>query len=127
MPIKPENRARYPANWTAIRQRILERATHRCEQCGVKNHAFGYRNAHGRFVDCGDAYEAESMAAFHGARALQIVLTIAHLDHTPEHCEDDNLRALCQRCHLHYDAHHHAHNAFFTRRARKRNLELFEL
>ena len=35
-----------------------------------------------------------------------IVLTIAHLDHTPENCSDDNLKALCQRCHNRYDAEH---------------------
>lgn len=30
MPIKPENKARYPADWKAIRARILERAGDRC-------------------------------------------------------------------------------------------------
>lgn len=44
-----------------------------------------------------------------------MVLTIAHLDHIPEHCSDDNLRALCQKCHLTYDAKHHAENARKTR------------
>ena len=33
-------------------------------------------------------------------------VTIAHLDHIPEHCNPDNLRALCQRCHNRYDAEH---------------------
>jgi hypothetical protein len=37
-----------------------------------------------------------------------VVLTVAHLDHMPEHCDDDNLMAMCQRCHLSYDADHHA-------------------
>lgn len=36
-----------------------------------------------------------------------VVLTVAHLDHTPENCADDNLEAMCQRCHLRYDRHHH--------------------
>ena len=36
----------------------------------------------------------------------RIVLTVAHLDHTPENCSLDNLRALCQRCHNRYDAEH---------------------
>ena len=35
-----------------------------------------------------------------------VVLTIAHLDHIQEHCDPDNLRALCQRCHNRYDAEH---------------------
>ena len=38
---------------------------------------------------------------------------------------DENLRALCQRCHLRYDAKHHAKNAARTRRTLKRNGELF--
>lgn len=33
-----------------------------------------------------------------------IVLTTAHLDHRPENCADDNLKALCQQCHNRYDA-----------------------
>lgn len=28
------------------------------------------------------------------------ILTVDHLDHDPSNCVDDNLMALCQRCHL---------------------------
>jgi hypothetical protein len=35
--------------------------------------------------------------------------------------------AMCQRCHLSYDAHRHAHNARQTRRRRKAAGELFEV
>ena len=89
MPIKPENRRRYPANWKEIRAEILKRAENKCEFCGIENYAVR-----------------------DGSR---IVLTIAHLDHTPEHNSTDNLRALCQRCHNRYDAKHRAE----TRRKRK--------
>ena len=41
-------------------------------------------------------------------KTVKVVLTIAHLDHTPEHCEPENLRALCQACHNRYDAKHRA-------------------
>jgi len=37
-----------------------------------------------------------------------VVLTVAHLDHTPENCDEANLKAMCQRCHLAYDGPHHA-------------------
>lgn len=37
-------------------------------------------------------------------RIVRIVLTVAHLDHQPENVGDDNLAALCQRCHNRYDA-----------------------
>jgi hypothetical protein len=57
--------------------------------------------------------------------SVKIVLTIAHLDHVPEHCDDDNLKAMCQKCHLKYDAEHHAKNAAATRRARKAIGDLF--
>ena len=38
------------------------------------------------------------------SRWIVIVLTIAHLDHVPENCADENLAALCQRCHNWHDA-----------------------
>jgi hypothetical protein len=44
-----------------------------------------------------------------------VVLTVAHLDHTPEHCDPANLRGICQRCHLAYDVDHHAATAARTR------------
>lgn len=51
----------------------------------------------------------------HPVTGSQVVLTVAHLDHTPENCSDDNLRAMCQRCHLAYDKGHHER----SRRRRK--------
>jgi hypothetical protein len=36
--------------------------------------------------------------------AIKIVLTVAHLNHMPEDCRDENLLHLCQRCHNRYDA-----------------------
>jgi len=48
----------------------------------------------------------------HGAPAFgtgsKVVLTVAHLDHVPEHNERSNLMVACQGCHLHYDREHHA-------------------
>lgn len=37
MPIKPENRARYPKNWPEIRAVILNRSSNRCEKCKAPN------------------------------------------------------------------------------------------
>lgn len=95
MPIKPENKNRYPANWKAIRESILIRAHNCCEFCGVKNHTYRLNEKTGKMA--------------------RIVLTIAHLDHTPENCDPENLRALCQRCHNRYDAEH-------RKETRKRNI-----
>jgi 5-methylcytosine-specific restriction endonuclease McrA len=137
MPIKPENRSRYPANWKEIRAVILTRAGNCCEQCKVPNGTRVARGA-GRFVDtfmtddaevyCADTGESLGrvrMSDYEVKNMVDIVLTIAHLDHTPENCDPDNLRALCQRCHLRYDAAHHAETARNTRRERLAVADLF--
>lgn len=48
----------------------------------------------------------------HPETGSRVVLTIAHLDHTPENCDPENLRAMCQACHLAYDAEHHAEQRY---------------
>lgn len=136
MPIKPENRARYPADWKQIRASILERAGNCCEQCKAPNRTIVAR---GEGKDAGtyqnsdaEVYSAEDgaylglcrMSEYEVGRMTEIVLTIAHLDHTPENCDPANLKALCQRCHLAYDAEHHKATAQATRRARSGNMEL---
>jgi hypothetical protein len=111
MPIRPENRARYPKNWTEIVARIRERSGNRCEchgECGRPAYHIG---ADGR---CVNAHRGEAV----GTGSL-VILTTAHLDHVPEHCDDDNLRHMCQGCHLHYDREHHAQTAARTRREGK--------
>lgn len=122
MPIKPENKHRYPSTWREIRAAILDRAGHRCEQCGVPNYTYRPRK---RDVWTDDLGQAETWA-MDGERISRIVLTIAHLDHTPEHNDPDNLRALCQRCHLAYDADHHQRTAYKTRRTKKATGDLFD-
>lgn len=128
MPIKPENLARYPKDWKQIRQRILERAGNCCEgspafpDCRIPNGWFR-NNTTGETTK--NAWDTESWCLVDGDSVTLIVLTIAHLDHTPEHCDDDNLRAWCQRCHLTYDAKLHAANLYATRRKNKAISDLF--
>jgi hypothetical protein len=43
-------------------------------------------------------------------RWVGIVLTTAHLDHDPANNADDNLKLLCQWCHLNYDGPHHKYS-----------------
>jgi hypothetical protein len=107
MPIRPENKARYPKDWKAISARIRERAGQRCEcegECGRGTHWGRCPNLNGE-----PAYGTGS----------KVVLTTAHLNHTPEDCSDANLKAMCQGCHLHYDREHHAETAYRTRREGK--------
>ncbi len=141
MPIKPENAARYPKDWKQIRDRIVHRARNRCEFCGIANGALGARNGAGKWLSAepmgekglrlewpkpGDiAWCSNDHFGRMRTKIVRIVLTVAHLDHTPENCADDNLKALCQRCHLTYDAKHHAQNAAETRRKGKAAGDMF--
>lgn len=106
MPIRPENRDRYPHDWKQISERIrFERAQGQCEcqgECRRGTHTGRCPNRHGH-----PAYGTGS----------KVILTVAHRDHTPENCADDNLRAMCQGCHLHYDIEHHMQTAQQTRTA----------
>lgn len=114
MPIRPENMHRYPQNWREIAARIKERSEYQCEcegECGRGTHVGRCPNVHG-----GRAYGTGS----------QVILTTAHLDHTPENCADSNLKAMCQGCHLHYDREHHAQTSYQTRRSGKAVRDLFE-
>lgn len=131
MPIKPENRDRYPANWRELRAKVLDRAGHRCEWpgCGAHNYAAGYWDRDG-FVMIATRITAVDprttlQLAARGHKLIRIVLTIAHLDHVPEHCDLDNLRAWCQRHHLAYDAEHHRTTAYMTRKTRAATPDLF--
>lgn len=140
-PIRPENADRYPANWNEIRERIKARAKNCCEFCGVANWAIGGRDRDGRFHPAYAAGEAPDVRVMpkhgedawcgaggpeHFLRVFRIVCTVAHLDHVPEHCDDENLRFLCQRCHLVYDKKHHAETAYQTRRDGKAAADLFD-
>lgn len=195
MPIKKENRAKYPDNWADLREQVLERAGHRCEgwievssgvdgwapagtrkrfgsdgkvhlplphlgcpergvfsvwpptskrvqyrvriPCALPNHWWVCRHAKRPHLvryfgrDEAEAYEqarANIARTLHhhgyseGYRAIdswrdpiQIVLTIAHVDHDPTHNDLSNLRALCQRCHNVWDAPHRDRNRAASR------------
>lgn len=130
MPIRPEFRHLYGHEWReVVRPRILARAGDRCEQCAVPNHIevtrvggwwlewvlnwtrgakFYWHNERGEIRKYGDAPDV-------AARQVRIVLTVAHLNHVAGDDRDENLKALCQWCHLNYDLGHHHE----TRAARK--------
>jgi 5-methylcytosine-specific restriction endonuclease McrA len=99
----PINYKKYPPNWKELRAAVLERANNKCEFCGVENYSTGVREADGTFTQIeGMALEA---AELDGEKVIQIVLTVAHLDHDEENHNVtlERLAALCQRCHLNYD------------------------
>jgi len=123
MPTRKSERARYPVDWPLISLRIRrERAGGRCEcvgECGTDHRAELDDNPTAEAIDLDDPLLIELFGPdLNRCQAVQrrphpvtgslVILTVAHLDHTPEHCDDANLRAMCQRCHLRYDAPHHA-------------------
>lgn len=95
----------YPSNWHAISRRIrFGRAEGHCEWCGAEN------------------YEP------HPDTGSIVILTVAHLgiakpDGAPGRKDDlhdvreDNLAALCQRCHLNFDRDDHLRRRMLNRRA----------
>lgn len=98
MPIRPEYRALYPADWRDVSLSIREtRAGWRCE-----------------WMDC-----AARHGEAHPLTGSRVVLTVMHLDHDPTNNEPENLRAACQRCHNRYDMAHRRANA-----ARRRDCQM---
>lgn len=102
----PFRRERYPADWAAISLRIRARGGWRCEWCGAEN---GKPNP---------------------ATGSRVMLTVAHLGTVRDDgtagdkrdkmdVRDENLAALCQRCHLRYDIGEHTVNAAATRRRKR--------
>jgi hypothetical protein len=76
---------RYPQNWKQIAFNKKESVGWRCEFCGKQCRKPG------------EAFDTHKRT-----------LTVAHLNHTPEDLNPENLKALCAPCHLKYDARHHA-------------------
>ena len=113
----PFDRSKYPKDWPAISRRIRARSGGRCEcmgECGLHRTTPGPRRC--------TELNGEPAKFARG----RVVLTVAHLNHDPQDCRDENLRALCQRCHLRYDSQLHQKHARATRRSRLAAGELFE-
>ena len=108
MPIRPENRARYPADWKEISKSVREAAGNCCEGSPL-------------YPDC-----RTENGQPHPVTGSIVVLTVAHLDHQPENCERDNLKAWCQRCHNAYDAPMRREGILQRRRAGLAIRDLFE-
>lgn len=118
----PIDYSRYPPNWKSeIVPRIIERAGNSCEKCGVENKAklwsvpimirdkSKYKVKRIWVSSSHDMERLKSIALSSNdcqIKQVKVVLTIAHLDHDELNHDvtDDRLSALCQQCHLNYDA-----------------------
>ena len=100
MPIRPEEKARYPKDWkTVVVPRIRARSGNRCEcrgECGQPHYSSGIPGDADR---CGK-WNHMPIDDIDGPK---IVLTVMHLNHQPEDCRDENLLHGCQGCHNRYD------------------------
>jgi hypothetical protein len=124
------DRSRYPKNWNKISRQIREAAGQRCEQCGAPNYAAVARNEDGT-PHVLSATEIEILNTAGDEDCItRIVLTVAHIGapkpdgspgdkHDKMDCRRENLRALCQRCHLALDLDDHIRHAAATRRRKR--------
>jgi hypothetical protein len=115
-PKMPIDYSLYPKDWTAISLSIRHRAGYICEctgECGTHH----------------DKCQATNGQA-HPITRSKVILTVAHLgtplpDGTPGSKHDkmdvrpENLKAMCQRCHLLFDLDDHIQHARNTRNARR--------
>lgn len=98
MPIRPENRTRYPKDWkTAIVPAVRQRSANRCEcqgQCGIRHSG---KNARGRCT--------AKNGKPHPDTGAKVVLTVAHKHGEPLESRDiTGMFHACQKCHNRYDA-----------------------
>ena len=76
----PVDWSKYPPNWKEIATAIKDAAGWRCEDCGKQC----------RFP--GEPFDTHRRT-----------LTVAHINHVEMDCADENLVALCPKCHFAYD------------------------
>lgn len=114
----PIDLSRYPVNWREISHEIRNiRAMGRCECLG----------------ECGRGHDGRCQATNcdpHPITGSIVVLTVAHLGiakpdgtlgdkHDKMDVRPENLKAMCQACHLSFDIEEHKVNAARTRRKKK--------
>jgi len=140
----PIDYKKYPSNWkTEIVPAIKERDGHACKFCKVPNYATIFRGivedgveepteiyqfADGKICNAKTGEEmwdgvaiwvdVKPLSGNPLQKAIKVVLTCMHLDHDITNNDHDNLAMGCQRCHLRYDAEHHAKNSKATRAAK---------
>lgn len=116
----PIDYSEYHPKWSLIRRLILKRAAKpllafskgnyvewaKCEQCGIPNYSYVSKDT--REIKLPDE-----------DNVTRIVLTIAHMDHDKNNNRFDNLKALCQKCHLAHDLPQHINNRKYGRKWKK--------
>lgn len=125
----------YHPKWSLISRLIrFFRAGNKCEICGLENGAIIKRLGKGQWREPNEEEDSrlcdlmESglnyQKALKEVKLTKIILTVAHMDHIKTNNRFDNLKALCQSCHLFHDKDHHATNRRFGRNWKKNQTEL---
>lgn len=113
-PIREEDREFYPDNWDEISARVREEAGQRCEWCRKPNGVEVLTLPDGRWCTWMDRqwFDAQGQPVIPVVQdrceaqrrgKTTVVLTVAHLNQDPRDNRRENLKALCQACHLRYD------------------------
>lgn len=110
----PMNRRLYPENWEEIALSIKDAAGWKCLQCsrpcrmpGVTWEDFSawlLEQDPAWWSDIGEeVHDDETGEWGYVEKPQRFTLTVAHLNHCPEDCRPENLKALCAPCHCRYD------------------------
>jgi hypothetical protein len=136
MPIKRIYRWLYPIDWPELSRTIrFKRARGACECCGRPHGQWVFHLADGRWWDPesrawrtgqGRTLKRTQMVNLQSVRRTRVFLACAHLNHDPAENSPNNLRALCQRCHLLHDRPEHLRRRRATYRRRLALGDLFE-
>lgn len=102
VPIRPELKMFYPAEWRSIVRDVKSRAGGKCEFCAAPDRTFIRRSVANpvRWVPSLSVPVGEELRY---RPSIFVVLSAAHRDHRLVDHSLGNLVALCQRCHTMYD------------------------
>ena len=108
----PMDKSLYPDNWDELALAIKTEANWQCQACGrpCRRPDETFDDLYQRLPSYWEPYWwswEDSSDSGQGkekiARPHRFKLTVAHMDHRPENCYRNNLRAWCTPCHARYD------------------------
>jgi len=106
MPIKKENRHKYPKDWKESRKAHLEKCKYHCELCYAPHGELIQRNKESPAL-----WWSWCMADLaRWSKGIKVVLTRAHINQDPTDNRPCNVLMLCQRCHNKIDAPYRSKN-----------------
>lgn len=145
----PMDKSKYPPNWNEISRGVKDRAGRKCEQCGAPDRKYILRSTRdgSRYVisdpdgsysypDSTEKLRVEWLPMEFDDSGLTFVILTTHHKGVPKadgspgdrgdkmDCRDENLAALCQRCHLLADMDLHVANRKRTHNQKKRQRQL---